>query len=140
MNHRQDSARDELRARFTKWLDTLVYRAKLNYIYKDRKKVETVPIEEVEEECLSCPGFEDECIRGLSGTDGIWFEEEELEKAFKVLSPARQQILLMLFVEDKKPCEIARELNCSVQHVYNQRSLALKKLRQALGKGGESLG
>lgn len=140
MNHQQDSVRDELRARFTKWLETLVYRAKLNYLYKNREKVETVPIDEVAEECLCCPGFEEGCIRDLSGTDEIWFEEEKLEKAFTELPPARQQILLMLFVEEKKPCEIAAELNCSVQHVYNQRSLALKKLRLALGKGGESLG
>ena len=45
----------------------------------------------------------------------------------------------MLFVEEKMPYEIARELNCSVQHVYNQKSLALKKLRLALEKGGEYL-
>ena len=119
MNHRQDSARDELRARFTKWLDTLVYRAKLNYLYKDRKKVETVPIEEVEEECLSCPGFEDECIRGLSGKDGIWFEEEELEEAFKVLSPARQQILLMLYGAVQFPGDLTRLLILNKQHKQN---------------------
>lgn len=139
MNHRQEPERDELRARFTKWLETLVYRAKLNYLYKTSEKVETIPIEEVPEECLSCPGFEEGCIRELSGTDGFRFEEEKLEKAFAELSSARQQILLMLFVEEKRPCEIARELNCSVQHVYNQRSLALKKLRLAFGKGGKDL-
>lgn len=139
MNHQQDSARDELRARFTKWLDTLVYRAKLNYLYKTREKVETVPIDEIGEDCLSCPGFEEDCIQEVSGMDKFWFEEEKLERAFTELSPARQQILLMLFVEEKLPGEIARELNCSVQHVYNQRSLALKKLRLALERGGESL-
>ena len=44
----------------------------------------------------------------------------------------------MLFVEEKKPEEIAKELNCSAQHVYDQRYQALKKLRIELSKeGGE---
>ena len=42
----------------------------------------------------------------------------------------------MLFVLEMEPEEIARELGCTVQNVYNQRSLALKRLRKAL-EGGE---
>ena len=45
----------------------------------------------------------------------------------------------MLFVEERKPEEIARILNCSPQHVYDQRYQALKKLRIALTKDGDKL-
>ena len=66
------------------------------------------------------------------------FEEERLADAFAKLPIRRQKILTMLFVEEKKPEEIAKELNCSAQHVYDQRYQALKKLRIELSKeGGE---
>lgn len=64
------------------------------------------------------------------------FEEERLAEAFAKLPIKRQQILTMLFVKERKPEEVARILNCSPQHVYDQRYQALKKLRIALAKGG----
>lgn len=64
------------------------------------------------------------------------FEEERLAKAFSNLPPMKKQVLTMLFVLEKQPDEIAKELGCTVQNIYNQRSLALARLRTAL-KGGE---
>lgn len=43
----------------------------------------------------------------------------------------------MLFVEERTPKEIASQMDRSLQHVYKQRSQALKQLRQMLEKGGE---
>lgn len=60
------------------------------------------------------------------------FEEERLAKAFANLPVQRQQILTMLFVEERKPEEIARLLHCSVQHVYDQRYQTIRKLRKVL--------
>lgn len=139
MNHQQELERDELRARFTGWLETTVYRAKLNYIRKTSQKIETVSIEEVAESSLVSGGQEQEWCRHLSAKDAFDFEEEKLAKAFAELPLMRQRILTMLFVEEKKPYEIAAKLNCSIQHVYNQRSLALKKLRTMLAKGGDEI-
>ena len=65
------------------------------------------------------------------------FEEERLANAFSQLPLMRQKILIMLFAEELAPKEIARRMNCSVNHVYNQRSLAIKRLRQLLEEGGE---
>ena len=53
--------------------------------------------------------------------DAFAFEEERLADAFANLPIKRQRILTMLFVEERKPEEIAKELNCSPQHVYDQR-------------------
>lgn len=50
----------------------------------------------------------------------------------------KKEVLTMLFLLDMTPQEIAGELSCTVQYVYKQRSLALKKLREAL-KGGDAL-
>ena len=134
MNHQQENE-DVLRARFTKWLDIVIYRAKLKYLRKTERKLETVSFEELPES--SQPVYEDRMRLNDSKSD-FDFEEERLADAFAKLPIKRQQILTMLFVEEKKPEEIAKELNCSAQHVYDQRYQALKKLRIELSKeGGE---
>ena len=134
MNYQQDYE-DVLRARFTKWLDIVIYRAKLKYLQKTETKLETVSFEELPES--SQPVYEGGLQQIASKAD-FDFEEERLANAFAKLPIRRQQILTMLFVEEKKPEEIAKELNCSAQHVYDQRYQALKKLRIELSKeGGE---
>lgn len=39
MNHQQESEKDELRARFTGWLEVTLYRAKLNYLKKQEREI-----------------------------------------------------------------------------------------------------
>ena len=136
MNHQQKAERDELRARVPVWLDTTVYRARLKYLEREKPKVDTVSIEELPESALSVPEQASYCERSRSAFD---FEEERLAEAFAKLPIKRQEILTMLFVEERKPEEIARLLNCSPQHVYDQRYQALKKLRIALTKDGDKL-
>ena len=134
MNHQQKSERDELRARFTVWLETTVYRARLKYLEREKPKVDTVSSEELPESALSV--FKQTSYCEISGS-AFDFEEERLAEAFAKLPIKRQEILTMLFVEERKPEEIARLLNCSPQHVYDQRYQALKKLRIALTKDGD---
>lgn len=63
------------------------------------------------------------------------FEEERLAEAFAHLPDTKKRVLTRLFVLEEPPEEVARELGCTVQNVYNQRSLALKRLRDALEGG-----
>lgn len=135
MNHQQDYD-DVLRARFTKWLDIVIYRAKLKYLRKMDSKLEMVSIEELPESSL--PAYEESMYRNPLKTE-FDFEEERLANAFMKLPMKRQQILTMLFVEEKKPEEIARLLNCSAQHVYDQKYQALKKLRLELSEEVDDL-
>lgn len=134
MNHQQKSERDELRARFTTWLETTIYRARLKYLEREKPRVDTVSIEEVPEGALSVSEQASYYEHSKSAFD---FEEERLAEAFAKLPIKRQKILTMLFVEERKPEEIARLLNCSPQHVYDQRYQALKKLRIAMTKDGD---
>lgn len=134
-NYAEDlGEKDELRARFTAWLDTTVYRAKLKYLRKMDQNMEVVSIDDISESMLGCqePGFE----HGFAEERDFDFEEEKLATAFAELPLMRKEILRLLFVEEMEPGEIAAHLNCSVQHVYNQRSLAIKKLRKTLVDGG----
>lgn len=128
---------DVLRGRFTKWLDIVLYRAKLKYLRKLSQQIETISLDE-----LIDSGFQPEAPDVLSaaeqrGITSFVFEEDQLNVAFHKLPIKGQRLLEMLYVDEMKPKEIATKLNCSVQHVYNRRSSSLKALRQALAQGGK---
>lgn len=132
--NRNTNDRDELRAKFTGWLDLVTYRARLKYLKKKEKEAKTVSLEDISEAQLPVVSGPLELRTSQNEFD---FEEERLATAFAQLPIKRQQILTMLFVQGRKPEEIARLLNCSPQHVYDQRYQALKKLRLALTEGGD---
>ena len=50
MNHQQEN--DELRARFTAWIEITLYRAKINYLKKQDKERKTIYVEALPEELL----------------------------------------------------------------------------------------
>jgi len=126
---------DELRARFTGWLDTVAYRAKLKYLRKQEQELKTISLEDVAEQWMEYqePGYSS---AGVTAQEFV-FEEEKLATAFSQLPLMRKEVLRLLFVEELEPLEIATRMNCSVQHVYNQRSLAIKRLRKLLEGGTE---
>ena len=134
---KQNTENDELRARFTNWLNKLIYRARLNYLKKQKNNPIMLSLDDIPEENLRSTDIE--LLVEASETNSFEFEEEKLAEVFYELPLMKQKILIMLFVEEKTPNAIAKKLNCSVQHVYNQRSLAIKTLRILLMKGGEKL-
>ncbi len=137
MNHQEKSERDELRARFTGWLEVTLYRAKLNYVKRREREKDIVYVDVFPEELWVSENPERNWIQGVTEPGAFQFEEERLEKAFHTLSEQKKEILTMLFVEERTPKEIASQMDCSLQHVYKQRSQALKQLKQMLEKGGE---
>lgn len=139
MNHQEESGKDELRARFTGWLEVTLYRAKLNYLKKQEKERNTICVGTLPEELLTEENPEKEWIYGMTEQNGFDFGEERLERAFRNLTGQRQKILAMLFVEEKTAEEIAGQLGCSKQNVYKQRSQALHILKDMLEKGGEGI-
>lgn len=129
---------EELRARFTAWLDIIVYRARLKYIRKLERQIPTISLDELDEN--SHPAAKQDVISEISsnGAQSFMFEEQKLARAFEELPIKRQRILEMLFVGEKTPTEIAKELNCTEAYVYNQKHRALEKLRSAMEKDGDS--
>lgn len=124
----KNQERDELRARFTKWMEVTVYRARLNYIKAQSRRMDTISLEEAPMEQL--------CFQDMPVAEHFCFEEENLSKAFAQLPAAKKKIMAMLFFLDMLPEEVAKELGCMVQYVYKQKSLAIKRLREALESGG----
>lgn len=125
---------DELRGRFTNWLEVVIFRARLNYLKKAETELMAVPWDEVQGTTAE-PQAERNAF-GVTSSDSFDFGEESLALAFALLSPARRKVLTMLFVLDMAPEEVAARLGCTTQNVYNQRSLAIKHLRSIL-EGGD---
>lgn len=126
-NHSSDCTEDVIiQARFTNWMEKTIYRAKLMYLRKQRSVIKTISIEEMSEYELPTSTLHEPRKNDFD------FEEEKLARAFYDLPLARREVLRLLFVEELSPDDISRRLNCSIQHVYNQRSLAIKKLRKTL--------
>lgn len=133
MEHQQFSAdRDELRIRFTAWLKITVKRAKIDYIRHQKRHQKEISIEEVIDSDTLIYNLEDKSIGIEAKFD---FENDQIALAFIKLPPKRRQVLTKLFVQNLTSQEVAEELCCSVEHVYRQRSLALKELKSILNKG-----
>lgn len=140
MDYRQNADnRDELRAEFTAWLDTLIRRAKIDYLRRITVPVEMVSLDDLHEENI--PVSEDEWMRHLLlQEDDFNFEEEKLANAYAELPLLRKRILKLLFVDDLKVKEIAKMLNCSASYVSDQKRKALNALRKKLCEGGDENG
>lgn len=128
----KNQERDELRARFTNWLEVLAYRVRRNYLRDSNRDPLSVPLDRIPEDQFAVQDVQ----RASVPSGSFEFEEEQLAQAFAKLPAMKKQILTMLFVLEMDPEKIASKLGCTVQNVYNQRSLALKRLRKAL-EGGD---
>ena len=95
--------------------------------------MDIVPLDEVLTN--TTPDTTDYFISVEHSKTGFDFEEEKLAKAFSELSLMRREVLRLLFVEEKTPCEIARQLCISPNCVYQFKHQALAKLKRELTKG-----
>ena len=109
-----ENENDELRYRFTAWLTTLVRRAKINYLEKEKKHKNNVPLDSVAE--IKLP--ENPKHIETEKAEKIEFSDERIEKSFSTLSSTRQKILTMVYLKGMTSEEIAKELGCSIQNVF----------------------
>lgn len=138
MDHRQEyPERDELRAKFTRWLETVIKRAKIDYLRKYENRPETISYEDIPEKELIDLAQRELWPSSTRMQTPYDFEEERLTKAFMELPLKRRQVMELLFLTDLSETETAKRLNCSLQYVRNQRCIALKKLRSRLMEGGD---
>lgn len=138
MGHRQEyPERDELRAKFTRWLETVIKRAKIDYLRKYENRPKTISYEDIPEKELIDLAKRELWPSSTRMQTPYDFEEERLTKAFMELPLKRRQVMELLFLADLSETETAKRLNCSLQYVRNQRCIALKKLRSRLMEGGD---
>lgn len=122
---------DELKAKFTAFIEKVVIHAKIDFIRMNSKGEEVLYLEELREE----PVVEFETLYEAMTAKKAFtfqFEEERLAQAFSELPLMRQRILELLFVGRLEPCEVAELLHCSIKYVYDQKYKAIKQLRMTL--------
>lgn len=73
----QPYERDELRGRFTRFMEVMVKRARLNYLEKMKRQPITVPLDDVPETLLA-----DDTAFPTDVSGDFDFEEERLANAF----------------------------------------------------------
>ena len=139
MNHRSTDEYDDLRIRFTSWLETLIKRAKINYIQKEARRLETISLDDLPDD-FEIPFIDEGLLRISIIVDDFAFEEERLAAAYAELPLMRRQILKMLFVDEMQVGEIADKLNCSPRYVSNQKLKGLNHLRKKMTEGGDDDG
>lgn len=123
---------DVLRARFTCWLEVLVYRARRKYLRKEEHRIKTISLDDLPEE--QWPIAPAPVLRETE----FDFEEERLARAFSELSVERQKLLTLVFLYELKPEEAAEVLHYSIKKFYNNKYEALKKLRTMLSDREDS--
>lgn len=122
---------DELRIRFTAWITLVVQRAKIDYIRQHNRQPRSVPLDSItEDEFCSVDNFNN----AIESAEGFEFDDENVAVAFSALSLMRQKILTLMFVQGKTAEQVAVILGCSTKHVFNEKSLALKQIRERLGR------
>ncbi len=123
-----------LRARFTKWLEITLYRAKIDYLRKKEVEQKLLYFDEVGYEITDDIIIEREIIE----QSAIDFTLDFLEYAFGLLSDVQKEIITLIYLNELKPIEIAHILGCSVPQVYKQRKKALEILKSVISnKDGE---
>ena len=121
--------KDELRMRFTAWLDKVMYHAREDYLKRLRKLPGTVDIDKVPEEILAAEDSYD--LWGNCPRD-FFFEKKRFNDALHLLTDEQHQLLVMLYIDQMTAREISVALGCTVQNVYNRKSLTLQYLRNTL--------
>lgn len=121
-----------LRSRFTAWMKVVVKRAKIDYIRQITRHSNEISIED---ERMAEKLVYEPSVGIVSLKTDFDFDNRTLSAAFRKLVPKRRRLLELLFVLNMTPDEVAEELHCSIQHVYNLRSLAIKELRSKLDNG-----
>lgn len=119
--------------RFTMFMEKVVINAKIDYFRKmDYTRFET-PMDLLSEN-LADPISD---LVDLFDEDKFRFEERQISEAFYDLNLMRQRILELTYIHQMSAQEIADHLNCSLKYVYNQRTVAIRRLRELLLKGDD---
>ena len=121
--------KDELRMRFTAWISLVMYHARVDSLKRKHKYPKTLDIDRVPEHNLVVEDIYD--LWGDEPRD-FYFDDKRIDDEIQQLPREQHQILIMLYFGQMTPREISLTLGCTVQNIYNQKSLALQSLRYKL--------
>ena len=121
-------AYNEIRAMYTAYIGRVAGYARQEYLRTLSHRSQEIPLEELPEDTLSL-------VQDRPFPDEFEFAEDRLSQAANDLPLLRRQMLALAFVEQLSAPEIAERLGCSVNYVYKQKCLALRKMKDAMEDG-----
>lgn len=110
---------------FSSWLYQIARNEVIDYY---RTKKSHLDIEDVISEDISLPDFDD----SIQITIDVKIDTEKVKEAIKLLKPIEQDVIILRFVEDLSPSEVATVVDKTSQAVRIIQHRAIKSLKQIL--------
>lgn len=105
ISRQQDEYNGNLKARFTRWMEVTLYRARVDYLRRQKKEPAVTNRASFPEWMMVEEDAEDVWLQEIAGRDSFLFSDERLERCFDSLPLAQQEILAMLYVREMEPKE-----------------------------------
>ena len=121
---------DELRARFTVFIQHVIIHARISYLRQIQKTAFEISFSEIKN--TPAQDFDTQYKEFMTDRLNFNFEEDILAKAFSSLPLMKKKIIKLAFLYDYSPAEIAQKLHCPIKYVYDQKYLAIKKLQKIM--------
>lgn len=126
MDKRKDD-NNSLRYRFTAWVEHVLKNAKLTYLRKEAKRIQTISLDEVDLDLLFYEINFDQ-------VEDFFFCDEKVYNAYKELSCMRKRVLRLFFIKEMTISEISEEMKIPCSYASNLKYYALKKLKENIEK------
>jgi len=107
------------------WLVVSAKYIALNLIKKHKKEQGFIPLDNGYDKVDGTSVFEDAVYN-------IWLENKVPQKLIQTLAPREREIYELLYIQNKKPKDIAKELGISVSAVNNAHKCIRDKIKKAI--------
>lgn len=118
---------NEIEIKFTAWIRVLIKRVRIDYFRRKQILAREVFFDDLGEQdiryIISNIEFEFEPSLEM-------FEDKILSDVYDQLTNTQRAIIYRLYVRDQTIAEIAECTGWSIQHIYNQKYLAVKRIRE----------
>lgn len=118
---------NDIEIKFTAWLKVLVKRARLDYVRRKQHLKREIFFDDLGEQDIRYIIFNNPTkFKEAFET----FENKDLSEIYEQLTDTQRSVLYRIFVCEETTTEIALSTGWSVQYIYNQKYLAIKKFRE----------
>lgn len=120
---------NNIESKFTAWMKVLVKRARLDYLRKKNIQSREIFFEDLEGRDTR---YVLKQLLIFSEPSIDLFENEDISEVYKQLSDTQRSIIYRFYVREQTIVEISTYTGWSVNYIYNQKCLAIKKFRERL--------
>lgn len=120
---------NNIESKFTAWMKVLVKRARLDYLRKNYIQSREIFFEDLEGRDTR---YVLKQLLIFSEPSIDLFENEDILEVYKQLSDTQRSIIYRFYVREQTIVEISAYTGWSVNYIYNQKCLAIKKFRERL--------